>query len=203
MLAVVAFGLGLTALLGCSGPAQDLPSGAPAEVPSADAGPAGGAPAQDRPADPGAAQGREAGELAGGTLPLSGSDHPAISRLQPDLRDAVERAAADAGKAGVEMWLTSGWRSKAYQQTLFDAAVGKYGSSDEALRHVATPENSAHVRGAAVDIGPTDADDWLIRKGARYGLCQAYANEMWHFELLTEPGGTCPAPLPDASGLEG
>ena len=28
---------------------------------------------------------------------------------------------------------------------------------------------------------PTDADDWLIQHGSDYGLCQTYANEMWHF----------------------
>lgn len=52
----------------------------------------------------------------------------------------------------------------------------------------------------AVDLGPTDADDWIGRHGAEYGLCQAYANEMRHFESLTEPGGECPPPLPDAAG---
>jgi D-alanyl-D-alanine carboxypeptidase len=65
---------------------------------------------------------------------------------------------------------------------------------------VNTPELSAHVTGDAVDIGPTDADSWLSQHGADYGLCQIYANEMWHFELATEPGGTCPAQLPDSAG---
>lgn len=63
-----------------------------------------------------------------------------------------------------------------------------------------TPQKSTHVSGKAVDIGPTDADDWLIRNGSDYGLCQVYNNEMWHFELLTRPGGTCPAPLSNAAG---
>jgi hypothetical protein len=56
------------------------------------------------------------------------------------------------------------------------------------------------VTGDAVDLGPTQADDWVIRHGADYGLCQTYANELWHFELATEPGGSCPAPRPDAAG---
>jgi zinc D-Ala-D-Ala carboxypeptidase len=96
--------------------------------------------------------------------------------------------------------VTSGWRSKAYQQRLLERAVARYGSLDVARRLVSTPEKSAHVSGKAIDIGPTNAADWVIQHGAGYGLCRAYANEMWHFELLTSPGGDCPAPRTDAAG---
>jgi hypothetical protein len=40
---------------------------------------------------------------------------------------------------------------------------------------------------------------WLSENGARYGLCQAYQNEDWHFELSTTPGGKCPPMARDAS----
>lgn len=126
--------------------------------------------------------------------------HPAIAGLDDDLRAALQSAARDAQAAGVDFWVTSGWRSTAYQQSLLDRAVDRYGSLAEARKFVSTPETSEHVQGRAVDIGPTDGADWTIRKGARYGLCQTYANEMWHFELATTPGGTCPQPLPDAAG---
>ncbi|MBM7496028.1 M15 family metallopeptidase [Oerskovia paurometabola] len=126
--------------------------------------------------------------------------HPAISGLDDDLRAALQAAAQDARAAGVDFWVTSGWRSTGYQQSLLDRAVDRYGSLDEARRFVKTPETSEHVSGQAVDIGPTDGADWTIRKGARYGLCQTFANEMWHFELATSPGGECPQPLPDAAG---
>ncbi len=128
------------------------------------------------------------------------SEHPAIARLDPELLAAVREAARDARAAGVELRVTSGWRSKAYQQRLLDEAVARYGSLEEARRLVSTPEKSAHVTGKAIDIGPTDAADWLIRNGSDYGLCQTYANEMWHFELATAPGGECPVPLSDAGG---
>jgi hypothetical protein len=39
------------------------------------------------------------------------------------------------------------------------------------------------VSGDAVDIGPADATAWLSAHGARYGLCQIYRNEPWHYEL--------------------
>ena len=50
-------------------------------------------------------------------------------------------------------------------------------------RWVATPKSSAHVSGEAVDIGPSDATDWLSEHGAAYGLCRVYRNEPWHYEL--------------------
>jgi hypothetical protein len=55
------------------------------------------------------------------------------------------------------------------------------------------------VTGDAVDIGPQEADAWLVEHGAAYGLCQIFANEAWHFELATTPGGVCPDLLPDGS----
>ena len=46
--------------------------------------------------------------------------------------------------------------------------------------------------------GPA-ADQWLMANGARFGLCQIYANEVWHFELATDAAGNCPALLPNAT----
>jgi sugar/nucleoside kinase (ribokinase family) len=134
--------------------------------------------------------------------PLSPFDTslPAIANLDAGLRDAILSAATDAHASGIEMVINSGWRSERYQQALLDEAVVTYGSEEEARKWVNTPDASKHVTGEAVDIGPTDADDWLLQHGSDYGLCQAYANEMWHFELLVEPGGVCPAPIVDASG---
>jgi len=126
--------------------------------------------------------------------------HAAIRYLDPRLRQAVRDAADDARENGVEVRVTSGWRSMAYQQRLLDEAVVKYGSFEKAREFVNTPEKSTHVSGDAVDIGPTVAADWVIQHGSDYGLCQTYANEMWHFELMTDPGGKCPAPRSDAAG---
>jgi D-alanyl-D-alanine dipeptidase len=125
---------------------------------------------------------------------------PAIARLKPDLLAAVQAAATAADADGIAMVVTSGWRSAEYQQRLLDDAVQKYGSAQEAGRWVKSPSASTHVSGDAVDIGYTDAADWLGRHGDDFGLCQTYANEMWHFELATEPGGTCPEQQTDAAG---
>jgi hypothetical protein len=127
------------------------------------------------------------------------TSRPTVGRLDPDLLDALEHAARDAEADGVRLEITSGWRSRAHQQRLFDDAVRAYGSEAAARRYVATPDTSAHVTGDAVDVGPRAADEWLRRHGDRYGLCQIFANEIWHFELATTPGGRCPELLPDGS----
>ena len=99
---------------------------------------------------------------------------------------ALREAARDAADDGIEFDVNSGWRSPAYQNQLFRAAVAEYGSTKEASRWVATADTSAHVSGDAVDVGPVAATAWLSEYGARYGLCQTYRNESWHFELRTE-----------------
>ncbi|MBC6461352.1 M15 family metallopeptidase [Actinomadura sp. HBU206391] len=135
----------------------------------------------------------------GGRLSPHDTGPPAIAKLDPKLLGAVQQAADDAADDGIEMFVTTGWRSKAFQRQLLDEAIHKYGSEREARHYVDTPERSHHVTGDAVDIGPTDADSWLSQHGTDYGLCQTYANEMWHFELATTPGGVCPEMRPDAS----
>lgn len=162
-------------------------------------------PGVGRPAGPaaGGSDGTPSGPLgaADGVLPDSISvdtDTPAITKLQPELRRALQAAATAArDDRGVEIRVTSGWRSARYQQSLYDDAVRKYGSEAEARRTVADGATSEHVRGEAVDVGPTDAADWMTRFGEDYGLCRVYANEMWHFEAKT--GGQCAPMVDDAA----
>jgi LAS superfamily LD-carboxypeptidase LdcB len=111
---------------------------------------------------------------------------PAVANLDPDLLSALRQAATVAADDGVEFYVNSGWRSPEYQEQLRHEAVSKYGSEKEAARWVATPATSAHVSGHAVDIGPSDATAWLSEHGAKYGLCQIYSNEPWHYELRPE-----------------
>lgn len=96
-------------------------------------------------------------------------------------------------------WITSGKRSWSEQERLWEQGIAQYGSPAAARRWVLPPSESTHVTGKAIDVGPATGANWLRANGSRYGLCRAYANEWWHFEVLTAPGGTCPAPLTDAS----
>ena len=107
---------------------------------------------------------------------------PGVANLDPALLGALRRAATRAANSGVKFFVNSGWRSPKYEEQLLREAISKYGSEKEAARWVATPNTSAHVSGDAVDMGP-DATAWLSEHGAKYGLCQIYSNEPWHYEL--------------------
>jgi LAS superfamily LD-carboxypeptidase LdcB len=121
-------------------------------------------------------------------------DVPAVGKLDRDLLTALRRAATAAAADGVDFIVESGWRSPAHQEQLLREAVAKYGSVKEAARWVATAKTSAHVSGDAIDLGPARATAWLSKHGARYGLCQIYRNEPWHYELRPEAigRGWCP-----------
>lgn len=150
--------------------------------------------------------GAAATDTIGGYLPdgqtLSPFDvaNPIIGWLEPELLAAIQNAARSAAADGVDVEITSGWRTKGFQQRLFDDGVRTYGSPEAAAQFVASPETSRHVDGQAVDVGPVEADNWLIRNGRQFGLCQIYANEVWHFELAADNGGECPPLRPNAAG---
>jgi zinc D-Ala-D-Ala carboxypeptidase len=157
----------------------------------------------DAPAAPPRGENRgvldETGRVAYGVT-LFDDGVPAVANLDPELLEALRRAATDAAGDGVQFVVNSGWRSPEYQDQLFQEAIAEYGSHEEAARWVATAATSPHVSGDAVDIGEVDATAWLSEHGATYGLCQIYDNEPWHYELrpdAVEQG--CPATYADPS----
>lgn len=125
------------------------------------------------------------GEADGGVpdrVTVFDDDLPAVANLDPDLLGALRQAATDAVGDGVQLVVTSGWRTPEHQARLLREAVAEYGSEEEAARWVASADTSAHVSGDAVDVG-SDATAWLSEHGAEYGLCQIYGSEPWHYEL--------------------
>jgi hypothetical protein len=152
-----------------------------------------------RPTTGTSARGDAGGAIpAGTTISVFDDDVPAVGNLGADLRAALRRAARDAEADGVELRVTGGWRSPQHQAQLWRDAVVQYGSPAEAARWVAIPETSAHVAGEAVDVGGSDAVTWLAEHGSRYGLCQIYGNEPWHYELRPAAlDDGCPPPYPD------
>jgi len=160
----------------------------------------------ERPGPPsqtgGAANGRLGRGEVDGAVPdgttVFDDQVPGVAKLHSDLLGALRRAATDAAGDGVQFYVDSGWRSPQYQERLLREAISKYGSEAEATRWVATPETSAHVKGDAVDIGPSGAAAWLSEHGAAYGLCRIYGNEPWHYELRPEAiAHGCPAMYAD------
>ncbi|MDM8085536.1 M15 family metallopeptidase [Cellulomonas cellasea] len=156
------------------------------------------------------AQGRGPGAAAGSAPPAQDSPAPVQARgdappadpgldgVDLELARRVAQAKAAAADEGVALTITSGKRSEDEQQALVDAAVHRHGSVEEAKRWVLPPESSAHVRGLAVDVGPTDGALWLGEHGLDFGLCRTYANEMWHFEMLPDGANSC-APMHEDS----
>jgi hypothetical protein len=145
-------------------------------------------------------------DTVGGWLPagvtLSPFDvaNPIVGNLDPALLKAIQQASQRAEAEDIAIRINSGWRSRGFQRRLFDDGVRTYGSVDAAREFVASPDTSEHVVGKAVDIAPEAADKWLIANGAQFGLCQIYANEMWHFELAADDHGRCPPLKPNAAG---
>lgn len=166
---------------------------------AAQAAPAAG-PVRPAPAPPAVPQGEGTtaadGVLAGGTS-LTGDLLPGIANLDPALLEALHGAAAAASVDGVDIAVTSGWRSTAYQDRLLADAIDDYGSAEEAARWVATSTTSLHVSGDAVDVD-LESSIWLADRGAAFGLCRVYDNEPWHFELRDEAASAgCPPTYAD------
>ena len=184
-LVLVSLAVVIAAIIGTLG-YQSESSSTPSfgEVPRADRG-------ETTPANDGVVN-EDDGALPDGVTAFD-EEYPGVAKLDRDLLDALRRAATDAAKGGVELQVNSGWRSPEYQEQLLREAVAEYGSPAEAARWVATADTSAHVSGDAVDVGPFTAAAWLSEHGARYGLCQIYRNESWHYELRpTATGRGCP-----------
>jgi len=133
----------------------------------------------------GGALGEADGAVPDGTTVFD-DEIPGVARLDPDLLGALRQAATAAAYDGVEFFVDSGWRSPEYHDQLLREAFSTYGSEEEAARWVATADTSPHLSGDAIDIGPFDATAWLSEHGAKYGLCQIYSNESWHYELRPE-----------------
>ena len=126
---------------------------------------------------------------------------PEAGSIDPALSHALEKAKIAARAAGLDLQVSSGFRSVAAQQRLYDQAIATYGSTDKARRWVLPPDESDHVKGVAVDVGPRAAAAWLEEHGVRYGICRRYVNEWWHFERLAPAiGQRCPALEPYAGG---
>lgn len=121
--------------------------------------------------------------------PILGMSHAqpeplAVVAINPHIRAEVRtalafwRMAAAARRAGVELQITSGFRSQQEQAALFD--LYRRGRGPLASR----PGHSNHQSGHALDLETRSprVRAWLKRHAEDYGFLRTVPSERWHFE---------------------
>lgn len=135
-------------------------------------------------------------DLGSGALSESATADGSVHEIHPLLAARFNAAQVTASREGVNLFITSGFRTRQRQGELFAEAVEKYGSESEAAKWVLPPQYSHHPHGLAIDVnypGDQPGAYWLELNGSRFGLCRVYSNEWWHFEGVIAPGEKCPA----------
>lgn len=97
--------------------------------------------------------------------------------MRADAAQQYKRMVADAGRAGVNLSSTSGFRTMAEQQVLWN----RYGAG-----RAARPGYSNHQNGISMDIGGvngygTAAFNWLRNNASKYGFRNDVRGEFWHW----------------------
>ena len=138
--------------------------------------------------------------------PVSNEDF----RLSPDIMHALDQMIKDCDEAMGTTYtsVSSAWRSKEYQQSVWDEMAELYGE-DYAEQYVAVPGYSEHHTGLALDLGIIYDDGsegtfsesenavWMAEHSYLYGFIRRYAenktditgisNEAWHFRYVGVP----------------
>jgi zinc D-Ala-D-Ala carboxypeptidase len=139
-------------------------------------------------------------ELYGDHLTLNRPDLSLRALVMPDLLAMAEAARRE----GVDLDLSSTYRSYRYQEWLFQYWVDEVGL-ERAERSSARPGTSQHQLGTAIDFGSITgpfaehpAGRWLAAHAWRYGFSLSYPNgyeaitgyifEPWHFRYISRPG---------------
>jgi LAS superfamily LD-carboxypeptidase LdcB len=127
-------------------------------------------------------------------------------KLRADAAAALHNLMTQARAAGVAVIPISGFRTVAYQESLFRKAVAKYASEDAAVRWVGRPGHSEHHTGLVVDLGEEESPAcdvepqfeetrsfrWLQTNAAHFGFELSYPRdnprgvhyEPWHWRFI-------------------
>lgn len=123
--------------------------------------------------------------------------------LRRSIMDDLLAMVDAARKAGIELPISSSYRSYRYQAWLFDYWVEELGR-EEAERSSARPGTSQHQLGTTVDFGSvtnafadTEAGRWVAENAHRFGFSLSYPDgyeeltgykyESWHFRYIGRP----------------
>jgi len=127
-------------------------------------------------------------------------------KLRADAAVAWMALTAEASVAGSTLIPISGFRTVAYQDSLFKKAVVKHGSEEAAARWVSRPGCSEHHTGLAIDVGEeenpacdveppfetTRVFHWLQENARRFGFELSFPRnnsrgvnyEPWHWRFI-------------------
>lgn len=120
--------------------------------------------------------------------------------VDPDAQAAFDKMQAAAAAEGLNIYISSGFRSYDYQSGLYDRYVQRSGKA-EADRYSARPGHSEHQTGLAFDLNSidmtfadTDECAWVNKHCAEYGFIirypkgsesiTGYMYEPWHLRYL-------------------
>ena len=126
-------------------------------------------------------------EKSSGALKSVGGGH----QLAPGAADSFMKMKSAAASDGVNLTLTSSYRSYAEQAYLYQ--LYKSGRGNLA----APPGQSKHEKGLAIDVA--NGIPWMQRNAQRFGWKANVPGEPWHFEYLGGGGINTPAPAQIAS----
>ncbi len=104
----------------------------------------------------------------------------ALARITLESLDAYTRLKDAAAKDNVDLAITSGFRTFAKQQQLFE--LSHHGGNT-----AAEPGKSNHQHGQAFDLNTHGFDgtrnyDWLKKNGPKHGFIRTVNQEHWHWE---------------------
>lgn len=146
-------------------------------------------------------------------VPFSfGNQDVGKSKLRKEAADALEEMFSKAERNGIMLYAVSGYRSFDRQETLFISEVEKIGE-ELAVKAVATPGNSEHQTGLAMDIssrsvglglteqfGETPEGKWLKKNAHHFGFILRYPKgkeqltgymyEPWHYRYVGQEVAT-------------
>lgn len=124
-------------------------------------------------------------------------------QIDASCADALEKMFQAAKKAGYSVKINDAYRSREYQQEIWDKRKAQYikegmtpeEADAEVGRQVSVPGTSEHQTGLAVDIGSTkDGHLWLAEHSWEYGFILRYPDgkkeitgiefEPWHFRYV-------------------
>lgn len=118
----------------------------------------------------------------------------------PETQAAFDEMEADASVLGLELYISSGFRSYEYQSQIYNNYVARDGQA-EADTYSARPGHSEHQTGLALDLNTIDISfentaeyEWLRENAHKYGFIirypegkehiTGYQYEPWHLRYL-------------------